>query len=239
VSELLELVQLEDYGDRYPAQLSGGQQQRVAFARALAVRPRVLLLDEPFGALDVLVRHELRSWLHELHAETGVTTLLVTHDQTEALELAEHVVVMFDGRVAQAAGPSTIYDHPANPRVAAFVGGVNVLTGQVKNGRADMGPVAVTTPESAVDGQEVRAFLRPNDVKLAKPQDGAGEVALGRIERMRRVGGVIKVSLALPSGDKMTVEISKAELELLGVDEGDRVLVDLQAAKVFVGDYAI
>ncbi|HEX8537829.1 MAG TPA: ATP-binding cassette domain-containing protein, partial [Cystobacter sp.] len=123
VDEMLELVQLEELGGRYPGQLSGGQRQRVAFARALAIRPKLLLLDEPFGALDSRVRVELREWLQSLHERTGVTTLLVTHDQEEALEISQHVVVMSEGRVAQEGPPEEIYDRPATPYVASFVGG--------------------------------------------------------------------------------------------------------------------
>jgi sulfate transport system ATP-binding protein len=238
VEELLGMVQLRGLGARFPAQLSGGQRQRVAFARALAVEPRVLLLDEPFGALDARVRHDLREWLHELHEQTGVTTLMVTHDQTEALELAAHVVVMFDGKVAQAAAPSEIYDQPASPQVASFVGGVNVLRGSVKAGRAEAGPVAISAHD-AEDGAEVQAFVRPHDVKLTRPADGSSPVSLAVVERLKRVGGFVKVTLVLPSGERLTVETPKPDLDALGIVEGDRVLVDTLEAKVFVGDYAI
>ncbi len=136
VDELLHLVQLEDFGPRYPTQLSGGQQQRIAFARALAVRPKVLLLDEPFGALDIQVRIELRSLLQELYTKTNVTTILVTHDQGEALEVSQHVVVMLEGQVVQAGPPQEVYDHPATPFVAAFLGGGNVLRARIRAGRA-------------------------------------------------------------------------------------------------------
>jgi sulfate transport system ATP-binding protein len=238
VDELLRLVQLADLARRFPTQLSGGQRQRVAFARARAVKPKVLLLDEPFGALDARVRQDLREWLHALHEETGVTTLMVTHDQTEALELAEHVVVMFDGKVAQAAAPGAIYDAPASPQVASFVGGVNVLKGSVKGGRAHAGPVAISV-DDAEDGAEVQAFVRPHDVKLARPSEGTSPVSLATVERLKRVGGYVKVSLVLPGGERLTVETPRAELDALGIGEGDRVLVDTQEAKVFVGDYAI
>jgi sulfate/thiosulfate transport system ATP-binding protein len=241
VSELLELIQLVKLGERLPAELSGGQRQRVAFARALAVRPRVLLLDEPFGALDARVRQELREWLHEVHQQTGVTTLLVTHDQNEALELAAHVVVMLDGRVAQAGSPSELYDHPASPGVAAFIGGVNVLRGRVDGGRAQLGTVEVSAPDGAAEGESVHAYVRPQDIRLASATQSSevDGVSLAMIERLRRVGGSVKVSLVLADGEKVTMETPKADIDALGVSEGDHVLVDLRAAKVFLGGYSI
>ncbi|MBI3072959.1 MAG: ABC transporter ATP-binding protein [Deltaproteobacteria bacterium] len=249
VNELLELVQLDGLGDRWPSQLSGGQRQRVALARALAIRPRVLLLDEPFGALDARVRIELRDFLRRLHDETHLTTLMVTHDQDEALELSHHVVVMNEGRVEQAGAPHDIYDHPATPFVAAFVGGANVLRGHVTDGRAEVGSFSVDLPTGATEGAAATAFVRPHDVKIAPvPDEGtaarsvtndAPEVALAKIERLVRVGGMVKVTLKLPSDESMTVEMPKSEIDALSLSEGDRVMVDLRQAKVFVEDYAI
>ncbi|MFO7181807.1 MAG: sulfate ABC transporter ATP-binding protein, partial [Pseudomonadota bacterium] len=140
VEELLELVQLAGYGKRFPSQLSGGQRQRVALARALATNPHVLLLDEPFGALDARVRLELREWLLEFQERSGVTTILVTHDQEEALELSEHIVLLNHGEVEQAGAPHELYDTPATPFVASFLGGGSVLRGTVREGRAAVGP---------------------------------------------------------------------------------------------------
>jgi sulfate/thiosulfate transport system ATP-binding protein len=239
VEHLLRLVQLEGFGDRYPAQLSGGQRQRVAFARALAIQPRLLLLDEPFGALDARVRLELREWLHRLHDETHVTTLLVTHDQEEAMELSEHVVVMHLGRVEQAGPPHEVYDRPATPFVAEFVGGANVLSGRVENGQAALSSSLVVPVPGGRDGASVQAFVRPGDVRLSRPGDSDAEVAVARVERLARLGGQVKVSLRLPDGGPMNVEMSRAEIEALGIGEGDRVLVDLRHAKLFVEDYSI
>ncbi|MBI4568792.1 MAG: TOBE-like domain-containing protein [Planctomycetes bacterium] len=206
VNELLALVRLDGLAHRRPPELSGGERQRVAFARALAVRPRLLLLDEPFGALDASVRRELREWLHALHAKTGVTTLLVTHDQGEALELAGHVVMMLAGQVAQAGAPHDVYDHPATPAVASFLGEANVLDG--------------------------RSFVRPHDVRLARPdRDETGVV--GRVRTLRRVGGVVRLSVALPGGEAVTVETPKDEADALGIRAGDPVGVDLRAARAF------
>jgi sulfate/thiosulfate transport system ATP-binding protein len=142
VEELLKLVQLEGLAHRYPAQVSGGQRQRVAFARALAIHPKVLLLDEPFGALDTRVRVELREWLERLHDEMHVTTLLVTHDQQEALEVSQYIVVMHEGRVLQCGSPLEVYDHPATPEVAQFLG-ASPLRARIKEGRAEMGSSSV------------------------------------------------------------------------------------------------
>jgi sulfate transport system ATP-binding protein len=239
VDEMLRLIQLEDLGRRYPGQLSGGQRQRVAFARALAIRPKLLLLDEPFGALDTRVRMELREWLHTLHARTGVTTLLVTHDQEEALELSQHVVVLSEGRVAQAGPPEDIYDRPASPFVASFVGGTSVLRGHVRSGRGEVGTLVVEVPHSAREGESVHAFVRPHDIKLAKPPLGTTGPTMGRVERLRAVGGYVKVMLKLPTGVTVTVEVPRSEFKDLGVVEGDCVRADVRMARVFLGDFAI
>ncbi|HXK18563.1 MAG TPA: ATP-binding cassette domain-containing protein, partial [Polyangiaceae bacterium] len=221
VDELLSLVQLDGLGERYPSQLSGGQRQRVALARALAARPRVLLLDEPFGALDAQVRVELREWLGSFHEKTRVTTLLVTHDQEEALELSQHVVLLNSGVVAQAGAPHELYDHPASPFVASFLGGANV------------------TRSRAQDGREVSTFVRPHDVRLAKPLADSADLELGTVDRLARIGGNVKLTVTLPSGDAMSVQVSKLELDKLGISIGDRVVVDVTSSKVFVDDYAI
>jgi sulfate transport system ATP-binding protein len=238
VDELLELVQLADYGHRLPSELSGGQQQRVAFARALAPRPVVLLLDEPFGALDARVRLELRDWLRALHERTPITTLLVTHDQDEALEVSAHVVLMHEGQVVQAGSPHDLYDHPATPFVASFLGGASVIRGRVEGGRMSVGALSTAAPAGARDGESVQAFVRPHDVRIAaKAQPHDKSVA--RVERLSRVGGFVKVELCLPSGDVVTVQLPKPEVDALGVTAGDRVVVDLGEAKVFVEDYSI
>jgi sulfate transport system ATP-binding protein len=239
VGELLALVELEDLGDRYPQQLSGGQRQRVAFARSLATRPKVLLLDEPFGALDARVRLELREWLHRLHEQTHLTTILVTHDQDEALELSQEVVVMHEGRVVQRGTPQAIYDTPATPFVAAFIGNPKMLRGRVQSGRGAIGPLSVPVPEGAAEGAAVQAFVRPHEVKITRADGTPSDAALATIERMTRVGGFVKVDLLLPSGENLTVQMPKAEMEALRVETGDRVMVDLGETKIFLGDYSI
>jgi sulfate transport system ATP-binding protein len=238
VIELLALVQLPDYADRFPAQLSGGQRQRVALARALATDPQVLLLDEPFGALDTQVRIELREWLLGFQKKTGVTTILVTHDQEEAFELSQHIVLLQNGQIVQEGPPHALYDQPATPFVASFLGGANVFTGTVQDGQAQMGSLAVSAPEGARDGDAMQAFVRPSDIKLTKGPD-AHDVALARVDRLTRIGAQVKLALDLPNGDIMTVQMPKAEFDALGLAQGDRVMVDLQGAKVFVQDYSI
>ena len=240
VDELLTLVQLDGLGERYPAELSGGQLQRVAFARALAIEPKMLLLDEPFGALDAQVRVELRDWLRRFHDEHHVTTLLVTHDQEEAMELSDHVVVMHEGRVAQAGTIREVYDRPATPFVAGFVGGANVLRGQMVDGRVSVGSIAVnvTNGTDAPEGAAVNAYVRPHDVTLTKADADTPKISVARVERMAWIGGYVKLSLKLSDGAPMTVEMPKSEIEALGINEGDLVMANLREAKVFM-DYSI
>jgi len=255
VDELLALVQLDALGNRFPAELSGGQRQRVALARALAPRPTLLLLDEPFGALDAKVRVELREWIRRLHKERGITSVFVTHDQEEAMDLADRVIVLQKGRVEQIGTPEEIYDHPATEFVASFVGSINVLKGNVEGGRAALGTLAVHAPPGTGDGARLHAFIRPHDVELrgrvdpdADADDDDGDspladsrpaVATAEIERMSRVGFMVKMDLRLADGQPLAVELTKDRVAELGLHEGDRVLVNLRDAKVFVQDYAI
>jgi sulfate/thiosulfate transport system ATP-binding protein len=229
VDELLELVQLSGFRERFPDQLSGGQRQRVALARALAPEPKVLLLDEPFGALDARVRQELRRWLDELHRELGVTSLLVTHDQDEALELANRVVVMHEGRVEQVGAPSEVYNDPATPFVAGFVGTANVLHGHVARGHVQFGSHRVAGADHLEEGIEARAFVRPNDVRLAT--NGNGEGVRATIERIVTLGWISRVILRLPDDQVLTAELPNDELGDLGL--GSTVFVDLRRAKAF------
>jgi sulfate transport system ATP-binding protein len=240
VGELLELVQLAALGDRYPDELSGGQRQRVALARALAPRPSLLLLDEPFGALDAKVRAELREWIRKLHHERGITSVFVTHDQEEAMDLADRVIVLHQGKVEQIGTPEEIYDHPATEFVASFVGASNVLHGEVKDGRAALtvpGALDLRAPPGTGDGLGVRAFVRPYDIDLSTEEGPA--VASARIERMAKVGFMIRLDLTLADGQSLTVELTKDRVAELGLSEGDRVFVNLREAKLFVQNYAI
>ena len=203
--DLLELVQLKGLERRFPAQLSGGQRQRVAFARALAIEPRLLLLDEPFGALDAQVRRELRRWLIEIHKETGHTTVFVTHDQEEALELADRVVVMRDGQIEQVGTPDEIYDEPNSPFMFSFIGESSTLPVRVDAGRLWLDQHPLDLPPGNVPNGPARLFLRPHDVELADDIRGA---IPGVISFLRRQGGSRRLDLEVNGhGDRIEIEV--------------------------------
>ena len=204
VAELLELVQLARLGDRYPAQLSGGQRQRMGLARALAVDPKVLLLDEPFGALDARVRKELRLWLRRLHDETHTTTVIVTHDQEEAMEVADCVVVMNAGRIEQTAPPRELYDNPANEFVMSFVGPVNRLGD---------------------------TFIRPHDVELLLEPNGSTQEAM--VQRLVHLGFEVRVELVRDDGETLSAQLTREQVEGLELQAGQIVYVRPMRQTVF------
>jgi sulfate transport system ATP-binding protein len=223
VRRLIELVQLGPMTDRYPAQLSGGQRQRVALARALAVEPEVLLLDEPFGALDARVRKELRRWLRRLHDELNVTSIFVTHDQEEALEAADRVVVMNRGRVEQVGTPSEVYAHPASPFVCDFLGDVNLFHARVEQGKAWVGPVAFDAPSAA--GREARAatlYIRPHQLEVEAQRNGEQQFP-ARVTHVNPAGPLVKVELQAEWGDTVRVEMAQERYRALGLKVGDAV----------------
>ena len=232
VEELLELVGLAPFANRYPDQLSGGQRQRVALARALAPSPQVLLLDEPFGALDARVRQELRNWLDELHRELGVTSLFVTHDQEEALELANEVVVMNHGKVEQVGAADQIYNQPATPFVAAFVGSSNVLHGTVWERYVHFGRSAVAGAHNIPDGREAVAYIRPHDIELTTmPGEMSFPIA---VERRTDMGWMAKIHLRLEDGQPLVAQLPNEEIQ--GVGPGQRLYANLRNPKVFSDD---
>ena len=202
-SELLDLVQLSGLEGRYPGQLSGGQRQRVALARALAIEPRVLLLDEPFGALDAQVRRELRRWLREIHDRTGHTTVFVTHDQEEALELADRVVVMSQGRIEQIGTADEVYDTPNSPFVYGFIGDSSSLSVRVENGDIWLDDRTVGLSDPALPDGPATLYFRPHDVELL---DGCGGCIAGTLAASRRVAGTRRVELEI-GGSRHLVEI--------------------------------
>jgi sulfate/thiosulfate transport system ATP-binding protein len=204
VRELLALVQLDGLEERYPAQLSGGQRQRVALARALAIEPRVLLLDEPFGALDARVRRDLRRWLRELHDQTGLTTIFVTHDQEEALELADRVAILHQGRIEQLASPAEAYDQPASPFVYSFVGAVNRLPGHWHHDRLRVAGTDLLPPAAATGEGAVELFVRPEDLQL----DGEGPGWQATVVWAQRSGPRLRLRARLEeTQDEVEVEL--------------------------------
>ncbi|EPY00560.1 sulfate/molybdate ABC transporter ATP-binding protein [Magnetospirillum fulvum] len=230
VGALLDLVQLSGLAGRYPTQLSGGQRQRVALARALAVEPRLLLLDEPFGALDAQVRKELRRWLRRLHDELGLTGVFVTHDQEEALEVADEVVVMNKGRIEQVGSPAAIYDQPATPFVFGFLGHVNAVPCRVEGGTTALfgGSVRVDAPDGAAI-----AFVRPHEITLVPPAAGQPHALVRQISVL---GPVVRIDLDLPDGETVEVEASRDAFSRLAIDRGTAVSLVLRRVRLFVGE---
>jgi sulfate/thiosulfate transport system ATP-binding protein len=225
VHRLIELVQLEAMADRLPAQLSGGQRQRVALARALAVEPRVLLLDEPFGALDAKVRKELRRWLRRLHDELHVTSIFVTHDQEEALEAADRVVLMNQGRVEQVGTPPEVYAHPATPFVYDFLGDVNLFRGRVEQGKAFIGPLEFEVPGHADHEARIATlYIRPHQLEIER--EGSGEQQFrARVVHVNAAGPLVKVDLLAEWGDPVRVELSQERFRALALEPGADVFV--------------
>jgi sulfate transport system ATP-binding protein len=236
VMDLLKLVQLDWLADRLPAQLSGGQRQRVALARALAVKPRLLLLDEPFGALDAKVRKELRRWLRRLHEEVHVTTVFVTHDQEEAMEVADRVVVMNEGRIEQVGHPEEVYDSPASPFVYQFLGSVNLFHGRVAGGRAEIAGQEWEAPEWAKGAdRETVAYVRAYDVELARTPNGRPAIET-RLRHVRRFGPMVRLELdRVEDGSVIEAEVPREKFEALGLSPGDLVFVKPKAARLFPG----
>jgi sulfate transport system ATP-binding protein len=204
VDELISLVQLDGFADRYPAQLSGGQRQRMALARALAVEPKVLLLDEPFGALDARVRKDLRVWLRGLHDKTHTTTVIVTHDQEEAMEVSDRIAVMNKGVIEQIGRPRDLYEHPANEFVMSFIGPVNRFGD---------------------------AFVRPHDIEITLAPNGTTREA--HIQRIVHLGFEVRVELVFGDGTNFWAQVTRSEVEQLGLEEGGRVFVKPSRERVF------
>ncbi|MDK3155462.1 sulfate/molybdate ABC transporter ATP-binding protein [Kamptonema cortianum] len=226
VEELLELVQLQGLGDRYPSQLSGGQRQRVALARALAVQPQVLLLDEPFGALDAKVRKDLRAWLRRLHDEVHVTTVFVTHDQEEAMEVSDEIVVMNQGKVEQVGTPADIYDNPASAFVMSFIGPVNILpsTSRIFEG-------------NGFESAHPEIFLRPHDVAIETTATESSVPA--RVGRLINLGWEVQVELLLDDGQVLNAHLNRDRFKELQLQPNQRVYVKPKEAKTFPLYYSI
>jgi sulfate transport system ATP-binding protein len=257
VHELLNLVQLDWLADRFPSQLSGGQRQRIALARALAVEPKVLLLDEPFGALDAKVRKELRRWLRRLHDELHVTSIFVTHDQEEALEVADRVVVINQGRIEQSGSPQDVWDHPASPFVYGFLGDVNLFHGRADAGQVHLDGFQIDAPEHA-NAQNARAaaYVRPHELEVQRYAPGSHIDAQGqsrgivaRLERAIVVGPIARLEL-IPAesnqagndngGDPLIeAQISAQQFREMNLQEGEVLVVTPRRARIFVDEGAL
>jgi sulfate transport system ATP-binding protein len=240
VRDLLRLVQLEGLERSLPSQLSGGQRQRVALARALAAEPKVLLLDEPFGALDAKVRQELRQWLRKLHDELHVTSVFVTHDQEEAFEVADRVVIMNRGQIEQAGTPEEIFEHPANPFVMDFLGNVNVFHGHVQNGRAQLGNLEVAYPDYPHDeSRAATAFIRSHELEIVRTKNGRPSLE-AKVTHINPARPVVKVRVYSETfGVVLTIDVGWERYAELQLQVGDTVWVSPRQLRVFVQDYAI
>jgi len=242
VYDLLKLVQLDWLADRYPTQLSGGQRQRIALARALAVEPKVLLLDEPFGALDAKVRKELRRWLRRLHDDLHVTSIFVTHDQEEALEVSDRVVLMNRGRIEQTGSPQQVWAEPASPFVYGFLGDVNRFEGRVDRGVMHFSGMELPAPEFVQESdREAFAFVRPHDFEIKPASHGAAGIS-AEVTRALAIGPVVRLELqptGLAASDPNSSKLIEASIgiehfEELGIRETDKVTVRPKKARVFL-----
>jgi sulfate transport system ATP-binding protein len=236
VNQLLKLVQLEWAGGRYPSQLSGGQRQRIALARALAVEPKVLLLDEPFGALDAKVREELRRWLRRLHEELRITSVFVTHDQEEALELASRVVVLNKGKIEQVGTAEELYHGAATPFVYDFLGKVNIFHGRVRDGKLYVRemPIAVNGHDLAEsNGKSARVYVRPHLLDIHLEPNGKASFPAA-ITHIHAAGPKVKIELCSRWGDQVQVEIDHDRFRALGLECGTQVYLSPRENKVFI-----
>ncbi|WHX63269.1 sulfate/molybdate ABC transporter ATP-binding protein [Peribacillus frigoritolerans] len=232
VTELLQLVKLEGYKDRYPSQLSGGQRQRVALARALAVEPNILLLDEPFGALDAKVRKELRRWLRRLHDEFNVTSVFVTHDQEEAMDVADRVVIMNEGKIEQIGTPEEVYDHPENPFVYDFLGSVNLFKGNVHKGKLVTGNVEMNAPGSE-DGAGTGYVRAHNFIIEREPAEKDSIASI--IDHIHTIGPIVRIEvIRQDTNEPLEIELTKEQYMNLEISKGERVFVRPKELKVFV-----
>jgi sulfate transport system ATP-binding protein len=239
VHELLGLVQLDGLGRRFPSQLSGGQRQRAALARALAVEPKVLLLDEPFGALDAKVRQGLRAWLRRLHDEIHVTSILVTHDQDEALEVADRVVVMNQGGIEQIGTPEEVFHKPATRFVMEFLGQVNMFRGRVQGGKAMLGEVALDGHFfPGKDEGAAMVYMRPHELDIKLYKNGAPSFP-ATVTRINPAGSLAKVTTRTKEGQEVLVDLSLEDYQRLSLSEGNNVYIYPKNTRVFLPEYEI
>ncbi|MEZ0232146.1 MAG: sulfate/molybdate ABC transporter ATP-binding protein [Methylophilaceae bacterium] len=239
VHKLLELVQLDWLADRYPPQLSGGQRQRIALARALAVEPKVLLLDEPFGALDAKVRKDLRRWLRRLHDELHITSVFVTHDQEEALEVADRIVVMNHGQVEQIGSPQEVYDAPASPFVYQFLGNVNLFHSRVNEGRAQIGGIELQLDaHQETKDSPAFAYVRPHDIEVLKEADGEHAFE-ATVNYIHAIGPLVRLELQRADNPELIeAELTRERFRELSLTEGQSVFIRPRNVRVFLNQVA-
>jgi len=235
VEELLRLIRLDGFGTRYPSQLSGGQRQRVALARALAAKPRVLLLDEPFGALDAKVRQELRQWLRKLHDEIHVTSIFVTHDQEEAFAVADRVVVMNQGKIEQIGSPDEVFHHPQTEFVMRFLGETNMFQARVESDTVQFGPIELPFPQERqqVVG-DARVFIRPHDLTLDIKTNGLPSLK-AEVIRLQSAGPIVRVELRTEQEQVLSAELSQERFSSMKLAAGSTVYVRPRHIRVFSG----
>ncbi len=238
VHSLLKLIKMEEMANRYPSQLSGGQRQRVALARALAIEPRILLLDEPFGALDARVRKELRRWLRRLHDEYSITSIFVTHDQEEALDVADKVVILNQGKIEQMGTPEEVYENPANPFVYNFLGNVNLFHGRIHNGKIQIGSIVFDAPETIKDKTEnIVSYIRPYDIEVQIEADDQDNFISAEIIYIRAIGSMVSLELnRLDTHEYIEVEINKDLYKKLNLKEKQKIYIRPKNFKVFISD---
>jgi sulfate transport system ATP-binding protein len=238
VHTLLKLVQLDNFQKRYPSELSGGQRQRVALARALAIEPKFLLLDEPFGALDAKVRKELRTWLRRLHDEIHITSVFVTHDQEEALEVSDSVVILRTGKIEQIGSPDEVYNKPKSPFVFNFLGDVNLFHGRIQEGKAIIGNVDVDSPEhSGIQDTVAVAYVRPYDVEIVRAKD---QGIAAEIQYIHSTGRNVRVELKrIDTGTLIESVLEQESYKTLNLLPGEIVYLRIKKAKVYVDDFSI
>lgn len=238
ILKLLKLVRLDGMAQRYPSQLSGGQRQRVALARALAIEPKMLLLDEPFGALDAKVRKELRQWLRDLHDQLHMTSVFVTHDQEEALEVADRVVVMNEGRIEQIGTPDEVYHNPANPFVCNFLGNVNLFHARLQDGKAYIADTPLSLEKNFdADSRQTKVYIRPHLLDIQKTS--SANAFRAKIKLINAAGPLVRVELVNDAGETVLVELPQEKYQSLGVKKDDEVFVTAKELKFFPQDYSI
>ncbi len=236
VDELLKLIQLEGLAGRYPNQLSGGQRQRVALARALAVEPKVLLLDEPFGALDAQVRLELRRWLRRLHEEILVTSVFVTHDQEEALEVADFVVVMNHGKIEQIGTPEDVFHRPETEFVMNFIGQVNQFHGRVEQGKGVFGKLVIEDEHiSETDHAEAHLFVRPHEIRVYTKQSNSHEVPV-IVEHIHQAGPRVRLELRTDEDKLLQVEMTHEDYKKAALNMDDKAYISVRNSRIFIAD---